>query len=198
MAERRAAKRVAPEQPIPAKVKTSLPARVVDISARGAQLEVINCLRPNVICELRLQLPDGEVLVRANVRRCRAWGFGVDERDQRVLLYRAGVEFQDAAPEVVARIKRTLTLPESGEFRAVTLAEQDGGGLLPVVAKMLEPPDTGIVPEVLAMPAPAPAAPIQGVELAPPPRPAPRRDGPVKVRISSEHVRRILDRRRGD
>ena len=109
MAERRAAQRVAPEQPLSAKVKTSLPARVVDISSRGAQLELINCLRPNVTCELRLQLPDGEVLVRANVRRCRAWGFGLDEKDQRVLLYRAGVEFEDVAPEIVARIKRTLT-----------------------------------------------------------------------------------------
>lgn len=195
MAERRAAQRVAPEQPLSAKVKTSLPARVVDISSRGAQLELINCLRPNVTCELRLQLPDGEVLVRANVRRCRAWGFGLDEKDQRVLLYRAGVEFEDVAPEVVARIKRTLTLPESGEFRAIAVDDDLEAAPLPVAA-VLVTPELGHEAEVLAMPAPAPA-PVAAT-LVEPPHAAPRRDGPVKVRISSDHVRKILERGRGD
>jgi hypothetical protein len=181
-----------------AKLKTSLPARVVDISSRGAQLELMNCLRPNVTCEVRLQLPDGEVLVRANVRRCRAWGFGLDERDQRVLLYRAGVEFLDVSPEIVARIKHALTLPESGEFRAITVGDPvvevppAPASVIPAAAA----PET--VPEVLAMPAPAPAAVAAASAPVEPPHAAPRRDGPVKVRISSDHVRRILERGHGD
>jgi hypothetical protein len=195
MAERRAVTRVAPEQPLSAKVKTSLPARVVDISSRGAQLELMNCLRPNVTCELRLQLPGGEVLVRANVRRCRAWGFGLDEKDQRVLLYRAGVEFQDVSPEIVARIKLALTLPESGEFHAITVGEPVVEESVAPVVTVLAPAAPEVAPEVLVMQAPAPAAASAPVE---PPHAAPRRDGPVKVRISSDHVRRILERGRCD
>jgi len=179
-------------------VKTSLPARVVDISSRGAQLELMNCLRPNVTCELRLQLPGGEVLVRANVRRCRAWGFGLDERDQRVLLYRAGVEFQDASPEIVARIKLALTLPESGEFHAITVGEPVVEEGVAPVAVIRAPATPEVVPEVLAMPAPPPAAVAAASAPVEPPRAAPRRDGPVKVRISSDHVRRILERGHGD
>jgi len=198
MAERRAAQRVAPEQPLSAKLKTSLPARVVDISSRGAQLELMNCLRPNVTCELRLQLPGGEVLVRANVRRCRAWGFGLDERDQRVLLYRAGVEFQDVSPEVVARIKHALTLPESGEFRAITVGEPVVEEVAAPVVAVRAPAAPEVAPEVLAMPAPAPVAAAAASAPVEPPHTAPRRDGPVKVRISSDHVRRILERGRGD
>ncbi len=198
MAERRAVQRVAPEQPLSAKVKTSLPARVVDISSRGAQLELMNCLRPNVTCELRLQLPDGEVLVRANVRRCRAWGFGLDEKDQRVLLYRAGVEFQDVSPEIVTRIKHALTLPESGEFHAITVSEPPVDEAPPPVTAVLAPAALETVPEVLAMPDPAPVAVAAAPAPGEPPRAAPRRDGPVKVRISSDHVRRILERGHGD
>ena len=42
--------------------------------------------------------------MRGIVRRCRAWGFGLDERDQRVLLYRAGLEFAEAAPEALVKV----------------------------------------------------------------------------------------------
>jgi len=38
------------------------------------------------------------------VRRCRAWGFGLDERDQRVLLYRAGLEFEEAPPDALVKV----------------------------------------------------------------------------------------------
>jgi len=104
MNERRAVPRVEVPQPVPAKVKAALPARVLDISSQGAQLEVTTSLRPLTSCDLRISLPDGEVTIRSVVRRCRAWGFGLDEKEQRVLLYRAGVEFSEVAPEVLARL----------------------------------------------------------------------------------------------
>ncbi len=163
MAERRSAARVEPSRPAAAKVKTSLPARVLDISSHGAQLEVANCLKPNVTCELRLLVGDGEVSVRALVRRCRAWGFGLDEKDQRVLLYRAGIEFAEIRPEALARLRAHFGLPDSGQFAALT----DEGG------KPAKGSSSGSKP------------------LA---QQAPRQSGPVKIRISSDHVRKILDR----
>ena len=172
MNERRAAARVAPSEPIPVKLKSSLPARVLDISAGGIQVEVGTSLRPEADCELRVQLSDGEIVVRARVRRCRAWGFGLDETDRRVLLYRAGLQFADLPAEALARLKRYF---DSAESRAVEPAD------VPAAAAS--------APEALAVKEGA----LIADPLAPLPLPpAPRRNGPVKIRINSEYVRRIL------
>ncbi|HVN75006.1 MAG TPA: PilZ domain-containing protein [Thermoanaerobaculaceae bacterium] len=104
MNERRGAPRVQPKKPLAARVKAFLPARIVDLSELGVQLELATSLRPQVPCDLRIQLDDGEVVVRGLVRRCRAWGFGLDERDQRVLLYRAGLEFETKPPEALLQV----------------------------------------------------------------------------------------------
>ncbi|MEW6336652.1 MAG: PilZ domain-containing protein [Acidobacteriota bacterium] len=207
--ERRRVARITPAQPVEAKVKTSLPARILDISSRGAQLEVANCLKPNVICELRLHLIDGEVTVRALVRRCRAWGFGLDEREQRVLLYRAGVEFSEMAPEVLTRLRAQFALPESGEHlkvvaataqpaRAVTQPSVEKADRAEQARPVAPAPavttalDATPVGDVVEPPAHREATPAPA---APPPAKleAPRRDGPVKIRIRSDHVRKILD-----
>lgn len=108
MNERRAVPRIEVPQPVAAKVKAALPARVLDISSQGAQLEVATSLRPLTSCDLRIALPDGEVTIRSIVRRCKAWGFGLDEKEQRVLLYRAGLQFAEVPPEVLARLSATF------------------------------------------------------------------------------------------
>ena len=168
MNDRRATARKAPPRPLPAKLKSSLPARVLDISAGGIQVEVGTSLRPMADCELRVQLEDGEVAVRAQVRRCRAWGFGLDESDRRVLLYRAGLQFTDLPAEVLARLRRYVDVEEAraeaGRAAAAERPEADA----PVT-------EGALVTE--------PEAPLP---------PAPRRSGPVKIRINSEYVRRIL------
>ena len=157
MTERRAAPRIEPKKPISARVKAFLPARIVDLSERGVQIELATILRPQVPCDLRIQLDDGEVVVRGLVRRCRAWGFGLDERDQRVLLYRAGMEFESAPPEA----------------------------LLQVVATVLEKASPEQVPEASSA-VEAENAPGQPVARAP------HEGGRVKIRISAEHVRKLL------
>lgn len=127
--ERRAVPREAPDKPLVAKVKSSLPVRVMDISPRGAQLEVGICLRPNVQCELRVQADDAELSLRATVRRCRAWGFGLNEHDQRVLLYRAGVEFDPIDAGVYAKLRGRVEVAEppalSGEVVAHVAEQPD-------------------------------------------------------------------------
>ena len=159
MTERRAVPRVEPKKPLSARVRTFMPARIVDISSRGAQIELATSLRPQVPCDLRIQLETGEVVVRAVVRRCRAWGFGLDERDQRVLLYRAGIEFEEAPPEELTRM---LAATAGAKPTAEAAGEPEG-----------EPADE------------APAA-DEGD------RRAPRAGGPVKIRVSSEHIRKVM------
>ena len=161
MTEKRAVPRIEPQQRLSAKVKTSLPARILDISSRGAQIELVNSLRPQVSCDLRIQLGDGEFIVRATVRRCRAWGFGLDDKDQRVLLYRAGLEFDEVAPEALARLSSNVLFQTE-----------------PAAPK----------PDKVGEPEPLYAAESHQAK----PRHAPRREGPVKIRINAEHVRKIL------
>ena len=161
MTERRAAPRVEPQRPISARIKAFLPARIVDLSARGVQLELTTSLRPQVPCDLRIQLDEGEVVVRGIVRRCRAWGFGLDDRDQRVLLYRAGLEFEEIPPSA----------------------------LMSVVAGMLEAATPEAPPEEPA----AVASEHRAAPAEPKPSRAPEGSGRVKIRISADHVRKVLD-----
>lgn len=180
MNERRAVRRIAPDEPLKAKVYATFPVRVLDISERGAQLEVERSLRPNVGCELRFPAPDGEYVMRATVRRCRAWGFAMSENDQRVLVFRAGVEFDSPHPELLRKLQLSAEPGASPQSVAVELA----------TAGKAEP---GVFPETVEVTVDAtttagdlPPLP-QGAPAAPP---SPR--GPVKIRIRSDHVRRIL------
>lgn len=180
MNERRAVHRVAPEEPLRAKVHASFPVRVLDISERGAQIEVERSLRPNVGCELRFPSPDGEFVMRATVRRCRAWGFALSDADQRVLVFRAGVEFDSPDSELLHKL-RLATEPDAG--RPPSGVEPAGGfpgepGLLSGAAEPTRTPEP-LTSEVVVVPRPGPPA-----------ASAPR--GPVKIRIRSDHVRRIL------
>ena len=129
MTERRTAPRVEPPKPLSARVKTSLAARVVDMSAKGVQLELTTSLRPEVPCDLRIQLEDGEIIVHGVVRRCRAWGFGLNEKDQKVLMYRAGVEFVEAPPAALAKLIGALLgiKPGAKEVGEGEGAEGEGG-----------------------------------------------------------------------
>ncbi len=163
MSERRAVPRVEPKKPLSARVRTFVPARIVDISSRGAQIELATSLRPEVPCDLRIQLETGDIVVHAIVRRCRAWGFGLDERDQRVLLYRAGIEFEEPAPDALTQMLAAAAGPSPGGK-----APKASGG---------DPP-AGAEPEAASK---AEAGPH-----------APRSEGPVKIRVSSEHIRKVL------
>ena len=102
MGERRAVPRVEPKQPLEAKVLVIQSARILDISSRGVQIEVASSLQPSGPCDLRIQFDDGEFAAHATVRCCHASGFGVDNKNERVVLYRAGLEFDEVDPESLA------------------------------------------------------------------------------------------------
>ena len=98
MKERRQAPRVEPDGAVQAKIKTTISARVVDISARGAQVEVQRSLPFRTTCDFKIQFRDSEIVLRATVRRCMIHGKGRDGRGREVMFYRAGLEFDRPTP----------------------------------------------------------------------------------------------------
>jgi hypothetical protein len=53
------------------------------------------------MCEVRFLLDQGEILVRATVKRCRVWGRGSRGEASGGLLYRAGLEFERPSPALL-------------------------------------------------------------------------------------------------
>ena len=102
MKERRQSPRIEPEGSVQAKIKTTITARVVDVSARGAQVEVTRSLPFRTACDFKIQFRDGEIVLHATVRRCTVHGKGRDDRGREVMLYRAGLEFDRPTPGLAA------------------------------------------------------------------------------------------------
>lgn len=61
MAERRSAQRLTPATELSARVRAFLPARVVDVSRTGIQLELSSLLRIGVSCDVKLTLEGAEL-----------------------------------------------------------------------------------------------------------------------------------------
>ncbi len=154
MNERRRVARHRIEEDLFGRVKATVPARIVDISPFGAQVEVPSALRPSVECDIWLPLDEGQIRIRARVLRCRAAAMHPDGGDGANLLYRAGLEFVGLSEKDVEALRR-------------------------------------------AYPAPA-EAPSVTTKQGMPVEPSRRRTGPVKIRLSSEHIRkRVEDIERG-
>ena len=105
--ERRRNRRIRPNQELLGKVKATVPARVVDLSVDGAQIEVGCILRPTAECDLWLP-GDGRqsVKLRAEVRRCRATGVKELPGGERGMVYRAGLQFTALDPEARSALER--------------------------------------------------------------------------------------------
>ncbi len=117
--ERRRSRRVRPVEELLGKVKATVPARILDLSVDGAQIEVGCILRPAAECDLWLP-GDGDrgVKLRAEVRRCRAAGFQALPGGDRVMVYRAGLRFEaldaEARAALERHIARNIPADESG------------------------------------------------------------------------------------
>jgi len=91
MQERRRSPRIPVRDEVFGRVKATLPVRLVDLSAHGAQLEASTGLPPAGEIDLWLPSKRGDLRLRAAVRRCRATA------GPRGLVFRAGVEFMDVS-----------------------------------------------------------------------------------------------------
>jgi len=93
MNDRRRSERIPVVREVVGRVKATVPARIVDISRHGMQVEIPAALRPTVACDICIQAPGGELKVRARVQRCRARALTPSENGEKLLVYRAGMEF---------------------------------------------------------------------------------------------------------
>lgn len=142
MLDRRRALRVSPKKPIKAKVKTSLTARVVDISSLGVQVELAYSLPLRTRCDVRLQNGGADLSLTGTVRRCTVLGW-TEHEGKKVLMYRAGLEFEGTTRELVQALEAkfpelfegarptTYDVPAQGEASPkdieVIIQVQDGG-----------------------------------------------------------------------
>ncbi len=119
MNDRRRSERIPVAQEVVGRVKATVPARIVDVSRHGMQVEIPAALRPSVACDICIQAPDGELKVKAKVQRCRARALTPSENGEKFLVYRAGMEFIEMDDETWRRFEKLLGFPgssrESGE-----------------------------------------------------------------------------------
>jgi hypothetical protein len=131
MLERRRSERVTPGQDIYARIKSSIPVRIVDVSQHGMQVESTAALPPSGECDIWLPTNGGDVRMRIRVQRCRA-RFVDSEDGFRGLVYQAGIEFVEVDDEahvalegIVQKLKEASLI---GEQVSTTVDDSSDGG----------------------------------------------------------------------
>ena len=120
MNNRRRSERYAPDETLVGRVKATVPARILDISRHGIQVEVPSALRPAVNCDVTLPLEGGKLQLKARISRCSAQGFSTFEDGEKKLIYRAGLEFIDLDDHALEVLESKLD-----ELRAKTNPQID-------------------------------------------------------------------------
>jgi hypothetical protein len=130
MNERRRSHRFGTDQEIYARIKSSIPVRIVDVSRHGMQVESTSALPPSGECDIWLPADDGDVKMRIRVQRCRARFVQDDDEGFRGLMYQAGVEFlemDDDAKSALGSIVHKLEDAETAPDEVTTTVEGSGG-----------------------------------------------------------------------
>lgn len=138
MDDRRRSKRITPGDDLVGTVKATVPARVVDISPFGAQVEVPSALRPMVECDVTLPLERGPLRVRARVQRCRAAAMDGTASSGPTLMYRAGLEFVAVEPAIREILQKEFgPLPEPGSTAPAAKPRRTGPIKIRIDSKFL-------------------------------------------------------------
>jgi hypothetical protein len=114
MRERRRSPRYIADQEIYARIKSSIPVKIVDVSANGMQVESTSAVPPVGACDLWIPGSQGDVRLRVRVQRSRAQ-FVPSGQDSRGLVYRSGLEI--------------LEMDETAREALGSILEQVGGAL---------------------------------------------------------------------
>ncbi len=114
MRERRRSPRYIADQEIYARIKSSIPVRIVDVSSRGMMVESTSAVPPVGACDLWIPGTQGDVKLRVRVQRSRAQ-FVEADNGSRGLVYRSGLEI--------------LELNEPARDALGSILEQLGGAL---------------------------------------------------------------------
>ena len=120
MNDRRQSPRVAPPTEIIGTVKATVPAKILDLSTRGIQVEVASTLRPGVDCNVSVPFPSGDLKLRARVERCRARSFDTTKVGVGGMVYRAGLSFVELSVEDLEALEDAIV-----DF---SLSEETGSG----------------------------------------------------------------------
>jgi hypothetical protein len=127
MEERRRSRRYEVTKEVKGRVKPSMDIRVLNISEHGMLVETPFGLPPAGTCEMTLQVPGGEMVIRARVARCRA-DMVKRAGGQPQIRFRAGLEFFEGfaeGPEVKSLIAAVCSLEGDAEVTGcVTLHEE--------------------------------------------------------------------------
>jgi hypothetical protein len=91
MRERRRSQRFQADQEIYARIKSSIPVRIVDVSSHGMMVESSSAVPPAGACDLWVPGDEGDVKLRVRVQRSRAQFVNGSGRG-RGLVYRSGLE----------------------------------------------------------------------------------------------------------
>lgn len=109
MNERRQVERVSVNGVVAASVKSTVPARVIEISTSGARVEIPTALRPSVNCRFALEVESGEVFeVWVKVQRCRIRQLGTTETKRTEVSFIAGLEFETMGRRKRRKLERLL------------------------------------------------------------------------------------------
>lgn len=119
MNDRRRNPRVAPPQETIATVKATVPAKILDLSVQGMQVEVASTLRPGVDCNVSVPVPTGNLKLRARVERCRAQSFTSVENSEGGMLYCAGLSFIKPSAEDLEALEDAIVEFSLSEVPAV-------------------------------------------------------------------------------
>ena len=129
MRERRRSPRYQADLEIYARIKSSIPVRIVDVSSNGMMVESSSAVPPAGACDLWVPGDNGDVKLRVRVQRSRAQ-FVNGVNGGRGLVYRSGLEFlemDEPARTALESILRQLggTLEECGPVAASVSAASD-------------------------------------------------------------------------
>jgi hypothetical protein len=106
--DRRRGKRLAVAGHPGGRVRATLEARLIDLSASGARIQHQNLLRPGFACTLEFPASLGDANVPVQVVRSVVIGTGTDRAGERKLRYESGLQFGNLTPEQRARVEAIL------------------------------------------------------------------------------------------
>jgi hypothetical protein len=107
--ERRATARLALDAPMPALVRGTHFARILNVSHLGALLETRFPLRPRDTYTIAIHFPGSLFLARATVLRCEPRGTGVDaDGRRRVLVFVSGLAFEPLTERSLEALRYNL------------------------------------------------------------------------------------------
>jgi hypothetical protein len=110
MRERRRSKRYEADQDIYARIKSSIPVKIIDVSSHGMKVESTSAVPPLGSCDLWIPGDDGDVKLKVRVQRSRAQ-FVAGENGSNGLVYQSGLEIlemDDTARDALASILKQL------------------------------------------------------------------------------------------